>query len=130
MLSILHWIDVYFQLGGWVPIWVFDWYLALFHSERIRRGKHRRWAERRFPPLGVVFIYLVLVSTGLAAWLALDTPWVAHFFWIYLFVSDVYDFITGSEDPPWRRWATSLSERIKLVIQPPPRPAIDLGGAR
>lgn len=134
VLSILHYIDMVLGNGGWVAILVIDWYLDNRHRARMDRGKHRRWA-RRFcgrmfglfgEVMGHTLIFLVLAfGLVIPVCVATDSTMTASVFWLYILAVDIYDFITGGEDPPWRRWLASLSK--KLVIQPPPRPVIDVG---
>lgn len=127
LTNLLHLVDNFLRYGGWLVILFMHFYFDSFHEPRMERGKYRKWARRHFPESGHHTIYWIMLLSCIPAVIASGSRWPSHSFWIFIFATDIVDFITGGEDPPWRRWAKSLSERIKLVMAPPPRPAIDLG---
>jgi len=65
---------------------------------------------------------IMLALVGMA--FALGTPDPIYFYWVYVAIVAVVDWVTGSDDPPYKRWVASLSKKLK--INPPPRPVIDL----
>lgn len=96
------------------------------HKRRMQRGKFYLWELRTF---GFPFMFLwdfPILCAFLGMVLALHSNSPAHVWWAYVGITCAIDWITGSEDPPYRRWLASLSEAVKkLKIEPPPRPVID-----
>jgi hypothetical protein len=101
------------------------------HRRRLERGKFSKWKYRTFGgPYADWHFFLycefpaLVVLLGSA--LTINSRWPAHLWWIYIGVRDAVDWITGSDDPPYRRWLASLSDAVKkLKIEPPPRPVIE-----
>jgi hypothetical protein len=64
---------------------------------------------------------------GITYFAVADQIWPIDAFYTFLLVTAVVDWITGSDDPPWRRWQESASAALKkLRIQPAPQPVIDM----
>lgn len=125
---ILHWIDTTIKYGWWL-IACADVYLRWVepHRRRMRRGKAYAWEMRTFGPFGVVLGTFMVISMAITESAVFGTRWVADAFWIYIAVCCAIDWLTGDDDPPWKRYsekAKKLLERLKPI----PEPAIDLGG--
>jgi len=92
--------------------------------QRLQRGRHFKWTLKHFGGPGIIvmggWIFAIACVFTPAGRLGFDTVYV------YLAVALIVDWITGSDDPPYRRWLASASDAIKkLKISPPPRPIID-----
>lgn len=114
--------------GGWVLILCLDMFLRIVppYSRRMRRGKYSKWIFRKFGNLNDAPIRLAMVATMIAGLTATGSKWFVSVFYMYLVVTMAVDWITGSDDPPWRRWAESGAEILKkLRIQPAPQPVIN-----
>ena len=116
--------------GGWAPIWVVDFFLrnVLPFKRRMERGKHFRWTARLFGPYMSYHVpRLVLAFSTLPLMMATHVSWPVDVFYVYLSSAAAFDWITGSDDPPWRRWKESASAALKkLRIAPAPQPVIDV----
>lgn len=125
--SILQWIDFFFK-WAWPVIITLDFWLRGWdpHCRRMQRGKWRAWEARTFGPLGHSLMLLFVASASLAGVAASGERWPIDFYWGYILLAMVVDFITGGEDQGKRFKAWASSKVKKLKISPPPRPAIDL----
>lgn len=123
-LGVHHFISY----GGWVIIWLTDWFLRYIppYSRRMARGKYARWAQRQFGLLGHSVPLMFMAAAMLVFYVSTDWVWPIDMFYVFLAVTCAIDWITGSDDPPWRRWAKSGAEILKkLRIEPAPEPAIN-----
>lgn len=127
VVTIFHLIDLILKFT-WPIILFADVYFRTKnpYRNRTQRGRHYKWTVKKFGLWGPTPI---VMSAWLFAIACIFTPAgrlgndVAL---IYLAGALLVDWITGSEDPPYRRWLASLSEAVKkLKIEPPPRPVID-----
>lgn len=115
--------------GGWILILSSDMFLRNVppYSRRMMRGKYSKWSMKTFGLLGDLPVRMVVGGGGLAGAIATDSAWFITIFYLYLLSTLIVDWITGSEDPPWRRWAKSGAELLKkLRWQPAPQPAVNL----
>ena len=115
--------------GGWAPLWIVDFFLRNVqpHRRRMERGKHFKWMARAFGPLSYHAPRMVLATAMLPPMMLTDAVWPIDAFYGYLVATTSVDWITGSEDPPWRRWKESASAALKkLRIAPAPQPVIDV----
>lgn len=126
MIPVLHAIDTFCKYG-WPAVLGMDWYLRIGqrYRRRMARGKAFRWERRTLGPQSGLVVTAIVLPVQVAEWIASGTWYVTDAFIIYVAVSCVIDFITGDDDPPYRRWLTSLSQRIKFSVSPPPRPIIE-----
>jgi len=110
----------------WPTIWATDMFLRHInpYRRRMQRGKFYRWELRTFGPLwyGLWEFPIMLCLFGLA--FIFKMMEFGYIFWTYVGIVCAVDWITGSDDPPYKRWVASLTK--KLTISPPPRPVIDL----
>lgn len=115
--------------GGWALLWVADFFLRNVqpHRRRMERGKHFKWMIRAFGPLSYHAPRMVLATVLLPPVMITGAAWPIDVFYGYLVATTSVDWITGSDDPPWRRWKESASAALKkLRIAPAPRPVIDV----
>lgn len=94
------------------------------YKRRMQRGKFYRWEQRTFGPVWACVWEVPVIFAALGMSFALNSTAPIYLYWIYVAIVGAVDWITGSDDPPYRRWVGSLSK--KLTINPPPRPVIDL----
>lgn len=127
LFTIYHMVDLVIISVGWIILFA-DLYLRLCppHDKRMERGKHARWAHRMFGPWGRFPVWFVFWSFGVVTAFTPARAVGRDVFLIYLGGAVAIDWITGSDDPPYRRWLASLSKAVeKLKIKPSPRPVID-----
>lgn len=110
----------------WPICFIADLVLRTFdpYKRRMNRGKFTRWEIRTFGS-GWRHLWDMPILTGLIVLtFTQHVMWPVHLWWAYIGVTCAIDWITGSDDPPYRRW---LAEAVKkLKISAPPRPVIDL----
>ncbi len=125
VLAFFHWWNTAITYG-WPIILAADWFLRSVepHKRRMRRGKWFCWQVRTFGPFGVFLWEFPLLGIMIAGCIAFRSAWPANIWWTYIAVGCAVDWITGSDDPPFKRWVEAAKK--KLTIAPPPRPAIDL----
>jgi len=119
----------FLMLGGWVVIWLGDFFLRHVppHSRRMQRGKYFRWTIRTFGLMADAPPRIFLAVAMVAFFITTHQDWPLDVFYTFLAVTAAVDWITGSDDPPWRRWKESASAALKkLRIQPAPQPVIDM----
>ena len=135
ILKIIYLVLYWYTMTCWPIILIMVVFIRPGNNRigrRMQRGVYWRWNVRTFGTLlrwadfpvylMVMFCQLGLViATGGQAGNILAYT----FFTITLFV----DWVTGSEDPPWKKLAREANKLLDR-IKPVPPPVIDLGGAR
>jgi len=127
VLTTLHVIDLALR---------FTWPIILFaecyfrtkdpYRRRTQRGRHYKWTVKQFGFLGPAPLVMGGWTFALACIFTPAGRLGNDVVLIYLAGALVIDWITGSDDPPYKRWLASLSEAVKkLKISPPPRPVIE-----
>lgn len=116
-------VDRVISNGGWILILFADLFLRTVppFSHRMRRGKYSRWVFKKFGLFGDLPIRMPLAAGMLAGSLATSGYFFVDVFYIFLAVITIVDWITGSDDPPWRKLeaaANKLLERIKPMPEP------------
>lgn len=126
--SIILGVHHFIMYGGYIIIWLGDFFLRTIppHCNRMRRGKYFRWAQRKFGLFGYSVPLVFMAVAMLVFYVSTDWAWPIDAFYIFLAVTCAIDWITGSDDPPWRRWAKNGAGILKkLRIEPAPEPAIN-----
>lgn len=96
------------------------------YRRRTERGRHYKWAMSKFGLWGTLPLILIGWTFAIACIFTPAGRAGIDAMYVYLVVALVVDWITGSDDPPYRRWLASASDAIKkLKISPPPRSVID-----
>jgi|SRR5688572_11957176 len=127
LMNILWWIDrvLYFT---WPVILVTYFVLRNFdpYARRMRRGRLYLWERRMLGPHAEFLICAIALPAVFVAVVLIGERWPCDFWWLYLAIGCVVDYITGGDEPGKRVKALASSLVKKLTIQPPPRPVIDL----
>jgi hypothetical protein len=90
-------------------------------GRRLCRGKYWRWVRRQFGPTEDIFIFLSMFFAAIATKIAFDSMVGSDVVYGYLAICLIIDWITGSEDPPWRklsRAGNKLLEKLKPMPKP------------
>lgn len=112
----------------WIPILAADWILRSRDpwKRRMARGAFSRWERRTFGFFGASMVLIPYVLFAIPAFYLLGWEWPVDLFYLYLLMALVIDWLTGGDDPPWRKAKRALGRVRKLRIAPPPKPAINL----
>lgn len=133
MSTALHLYVIYAHIICWIaflPIVLADFWLRHFlpYVNRMRRGKYTRWLIRTFGMTGDNLFRLGwLFCIAMPIMFVAPEPFVTLglvVYWTYMAVTLAVDWITGSDDPPYRKWLAAAKK--KLTISAPPKPVIDL----
>jgi hypothetical protein len=121
-------VDHFIYAGGWVLILAGEMFLR--HGpprRRMQRGKYWRWTIRQFGPIWTDLPIRVFAAMSvLALFTATGQKWPLDVFYFYLVITAAVDWITGSEDPPWRKLSRAGAEILKkLRWQPAPQPVVN-----
>ena len=123
VLTTFHWIDLILK---------FTWPIILFsdaffrtkepYRRRTQRGRHYRWTTKQFGPWGPTPLVVMGWAFAIVCILTPAGRLGNDVVLIYLGGALVIDWITGSEDPPYKRWLASLSEAVKKLKVEQPKP--------